>query len=160
MLNLSCLCNQIRVETSKKPDYINECNCTLCNKSGARWAYFHPSEVSIEGRTQEYCREDKNDPVAKIQFCAKCGSTTHFTLTASAISRFGNSLMGVNMRLADESDLAGTELRYPDGRAWSGEGDFRYVRAGRILGQEGAGEGSLAKDRRNKAMTAIQPDAE
>jgi hypothetical protein len=41
--------------------------------------------------------------------------------------------MGVNMRLADESELAGIELRYPDGRAWPGEGDFAYVREARIL---------------------------
>jgi hypothetical protein len=38
------------------------------------------------------------------------------------------------MRLADEKDLAGIELRYPDGRAWAGEGEFAYVRDARILG--------------------------
>jgi hypothetical protein len=136
MLNLSCHCGQIRVETTKQPDYIHECNCTLCSKVGARWGYFHPSEVSVEGTAEGYCREDKDDPAALLQFCAKCGSTTHFVLTASAVSRFGNSLMGVNMRLADESELAGIELRYPDGRAWSGEGGFGYVREARIMGQD------------------------
>jgi len=134
MLNLSCHCGQIRIQLSKRPDYINECNCTLCSKTGVRWAYFDPSEVSVEGSATGYCREDKADPAALIQFCAKCGSTTHFTLTASAVSRFGNSLMGVNMWLADEKDLAGMELRYPDGQNWSGEGEFGYVRAARILG--------------------------
>jgi hypothetical protein len=47
--------------------------------------------------------------------------------------------MGVNMRLADESDLAGVELRFPDGRAWPGEGDFVYVREALILGREAEG---------------------
>lgn len=136
MLKLSCHCGLIRIEIKKQPDYINACNCTLCRKSGARWAYFHPSEVSVEGSAKGYCRDDKDDPAAEIQFCTNCGATTHFTLTASAASRFGNSLMGVNMWLADENDLAGIELRYPDGRAWSGEGDFGYVRAARILGQK------------------------
>jgi hypothetical protein len=42
--------------------------------------------------------------------------------------------MGVNMRLADEKDLAGIELRYPDGRAWSGKGGFGYVQEARIIG--------------------------
>lgn len=134
MLKLSCLCGQIRIEIKKKPDYIHECNCTLCSKTGARWAYFHPSEAGVKGTAKGYCREDKDDPAAEIQFCAKCGSTTHFTLTASAASRFGNTLMGVNMRLADERDLAGMELRYPDGQAWSGEGDFGYVREASIIG--------------------------
>lgn len=135
MLNLSCHCGQVRVETKKRPDYINACNCTLCSKSGARWAYFHPSEVSVEGATSGYSREDKAAPNSEIQFCPKCGSTTHFTLTASAVSKFGNTLMGVNMGLADEKDLAGIELRYPDGRTWPGEGDYGYVREAHIIGQ-------------------------
>jgi hypothetical protein len=140
MLKLSCHCGQIRVETTKKPDYINQCNCTLCSKSGARWAYFHPSEVRVEGEAKGYCRDDKGDPNAEVQFCPNCGSTTHFTLTASAVSKFGNTLMGVNMGLAEERDLAGIELRYPDGRAWSGEGDFGYVREAQIIGQRAPSE--------------------
>src|SRR5687768_338745 len=135
MLKLSCHCGQIRVECKKPPDYINACNCTLCSKAGARWGYFRPSDVSVEGTAKGYCREDKDDPAAEIRFCAKCGSTTHFVLTPSAVSRFGNSVMGVNMGLADESDLTGVELRYPDGQAWSGEGGFDYVREARIIGK-------------------------
>jgi hypothetical protein len=134
MLKLSCLCGQVRIEIPKRPDFINECNCTLCSKSGARWAYFHPSEVSVVGTTKGYSREDKEDPAAEIRFCANCGSTTHFILTASAVSKFGNSQMGVNARLADEKDLAGIELRYPDGRAWPGKGAFGYVQEARIIG--------------------------
>lgn len=134
MLQLSCLCGQVRIATEKRPDYIHECNCTLCTKSGARWAYYHPSEVSVEGATNTYSRQDKDDPAAEIHFCPACGATTHFTLTESAVSKFGNSMMGVNMWLADEKDLAGVELRFPDGRTWSGAGDFSYVREARILG--------------------------
>lgn len=134
MLKLSCHCGQVRVELAKQPEYVNECNCSLCSASGARWAYFHPSEVSVEGEAHSYCRHDKDEPAAQVQFCPTCGSTTHFTLTESAVARFGNTLMGVNMRLANESDLAGIELRYPDGLAWSGEGAFGYVREASILG--------------------------
>jgi hypothetical protein len=140
MLNLSCLCGQLRVETRKRPDFVHECNCALCSKSGARWAYFHPSEVSVEGAASGYSREDKDDPGALLQFCAKCGVTTHFVLTESAAAKHGYSLMGVNMRLADEGDLAGVELRFPDGRAWKGEGGFDYVREARVLGETGGSD--------------------
>lgn len=135
MLKLSCLCGQVRLEIGKQPDFINECNCTLCSKTGARWGYFHPSEVRVDGPTNGYCRDDKVEPAAEVHFCATCGATTHFTLTASAASKFGNEVMGVNMWLADERDLSGTEVRYPDGRAWSGQGDFGYVREPRIIGR-------------------------
>src|SRR5690242_5368964 len=121
MLNLSCLCGQVRIAIGKRPDYVNECNCTLCGKSGARWAYFSPLDVSVEGATASYRRDDKDDPAAEVHFCGTCGSTTHFVLTESAVAKFGNGMMGVNMWLADEKDLAGLELRYPDGRGWAGE---------------------------------------
>jgi hypothetical protein len=134
MPNLSCLCGQVRLALARRPDHINECNCTLCNKSGARWAYFHPSEVSVEGVTNGYRRGDKADPAAEIRFCPNCGATTHFRLTENAVAKFGDAMMGVNMWLADEDDLAGIELRFPDGRAWAGEGPFGYVREARILG--------------------------
>ncbi len=134
MLKLSCLCGQIAIELAKRPDFIHECNCALCAKTGARWGYFHPSEVSVTGSASGYCRSDKDKPNAQVQFCPTCGSTTHFVLTDQAIARFGNGLMGVNMWLADASDLAGLALRYPDGRAWSGEGDFAYLREPLIIG--------------------------
>jgi hypothetical protein len=105
----------------------------LCRKTGAQWGYFTPSDVRIEGSTRGYRRADKEDPNAEVNFCAQCGSTTHFVLTAGAVSKFGNTLMGVNMGLADERDLGGVEVRYPDGQAWSGSGGFGYVREPRVI---------------------------
>ena len=78
MLALSCLCGQVRIRIANRPDFINECNCAFCSKSGARWGYFDPSEVSVEGVTSAYFRQDKEDPAAALRFCAVCGSTTHF----------------------------------------------------------------------------------
>jgi len=135
MLKLSCICGQVRIEISKRPDFINECNCTLCSKAGARWGHFLPSDVRVEGPTKGYSREDKDDPAVAVHFCGNCGATTHFFLTASAIAKFGNAQLGVNMRLADEKDLVGIELRYPDGLAWSGEGGFSYVQEARVIGR-------------------------
>lgn len=133
-MTVTCLCGQIRVTTHKRPDFLHECNCTLCSGTGARWAYFHPSEVRVEGSATRYSRRDKDEPNAEIQFCPTCGSTTHFTLTEAAAAKFGDTMLGVNMRLADERELAGIELRYPDGRAWPGEGEFSYVREARVIG--------------------------
>jgi len=133
MLNLSCLCGQTKIELARRPPFINECNCAFCSKTGARWGYFHPSDVKIVGNSKGYRRRDKDQPNAQVHFCVECGSTTHFVLTERAIAQFGNTMMGVNMWLADPGALAGTELRFPDGRAWSGEGDFAHVREARVL---------------------------
>lgn len=134
-MTLSCLCGRVRLTVERQPEYINECNCTMCSKTGARWGYFHPSKVTVDGSTKGYCRADKDVSNSEVHFCAECGSTTHFVLTERAVSKFGNTLMGVNMWLADERDLHGIEVRYPDGHAWSGIGGFGYVREPRIIGQ-------------------------
>ena len=94
MIILACLCGQTRIQLEKRPDYIHECNCVLCSKTGARWGYFHPSEVTVEGRGKGYCRDDKDDPKAEVRFCPDCGVTTHFVLTESAASKFGNGPTG------------------------------------------------------------------
>lgn len=133
-MTLSCHCGQVHITLDRQPDYINACNCTLCRKAGARWGYYPPAQVSIDGSTKGYRRADKDAPNAEVRFCAECGSTTHFVLTEGAVAKFGNRLMGVNMRLADERDLRGVEVRYPDGQGWSGVGGFGYVREPRIIG--------------------------
>jgi hypothetical protein len=130
----TCLCGAVRVALARRPDYVNACNCTLCRKTGARWAYLSPAEVAVEGATRGFTRADKPEPAADVRFCPTCGAATHFVLTAAAAARFGNTLAGVNMALADPDELAGVELRYPDGRGWSGEGAFAYRRPARVLG--------------------------
>lgn len=135
-MNLSCHCGQVRVNINQRPEYIHECNCSLCAKSGARWGYFHPSKVHVVGSTTGYSRADKTEPIVEVHFCGTCGSTTHFRLTANAVAKWGDLHIGVNMWLAKADDLAGIELRYPDGRAWTGQGEFGYVGKARIMGRE------------------------
>ena len=133
-MKLSCICGRVQLEVESRPEYLNACNCALCRKSGARWGYFQPREVTVAGATTGFSREDKVDAAVEIRFCPTCGATTHWVLNQRGVSRFGNVRMGVNMALAEERELAGVELRYPDGQAWSGEGDHGYVREPRILG--------------------------
>ena len=134
MVAISCLCNGVRID-APIPDFVHECNCTLCAKSGARWGYYHPDQVRVTGATNGFSRTDKDEASVQIRFCPTCGTTTHFVLTKSAQARLGDTMMGVNMALVDETDLAGIELRFPDGRRWSGAGGFDYIRPARIYGR-------------------------
>lgn len=136
-MTLTCLCGGVQVTTVRKPDFVHACNCDLCRKSGARWGYFEPAEVTVDGPSASYRRTDKDEPGVDIHFCPQCGSTTHFRLTEMAVRKHGDVMLGVNVALAEEAELAGIELRYPDGKAWSGEGAFGYVRASHPIGEPG-----------------------
>jgi len=133
MTSITCLCGQVRLHTAKLPDYLNECNCALCRKSGARWGYFAPADVTVAGPTATFVRTDKDDPSAELHFCATCGTATHFRLTPAAQALHGDVVTGVNLRLAEDGDLAGVELRFPDGAHYAGEGEVPYLRDPLIL---------------------------
>ncbi len=126
----TCLCGAVRVSIDAKPDYIHDCNCSLCRKSGAAWGYFTGSSAQADGDTEAYVREDKAVPTVEIHSCRQCGTTTHFRPTSSfRQTDDSTSTLGVNMKLFDPDALTGVEVRYPDGKQWNGQGPFGYRRA-------------------------------
>ncbi|MBS0254909.1 MAG: GFA family protein [Proteobacteria bacterium] len=142
MMELSCHCGSVRIRLASRPDYLNACNCSLCRKAGAQWGYFPPSEVTCSGATRTYTRPDRSPANVALHFCPECGSTTHCTLTTEAEARVGQAVVIVNMALAAETELAGIELRFPDGKNWAGSGDFTYVRPPEIIGARASTPGS------------------
>ena len=136
-LNATCHCGAVDISLAHKPEFINDCNCSLCSKTGGLWGYYNPSDVKVLGQTQAYRRTDSSSPVVEIRFCQKCGVTTHWQLTEN-YKRTSNTLekMGVNMRLFDESNLTGIELRFPDGKNWFGESEYGYRKQPVIIGDE------------------------
>ena len=132
-----CLCGAVSVTIKDKPDFINDCNCSLCRKSGGAWGYFASDEVHTAGGTITAVRSDRATPGVEIHSCKVCATTTHWTLTANFKSLHPNAdQMGVNMRLFDHSDLRGVEVRFPDGNEWTGNGPYGYRRAAMIISDQ------------------------
>lgn len=117
-----CHCGAVTITLTAKPDYLNDCNCSLCASSGAIWGYFARDQAIINGETSSYARADYSKPAVALHFCKNCGNATHWT---SLMSDHPDR-MGANMRLFAAADLDGVELRFPDGRNWTGETDFGY----------------------------------
>lgn len=120
----SCHCGDVRLTVEHQPDFLHNCNCSLCRSRGAVWGYYSGAEVAVGGRTALYSRADRDKPGALVHFCSRCGSTTHFTVAPE----FNSDMTGVNMRLMEPAATAGVTLRYPDGAAWDGQSAFDYRR--------------------------------
>ena len=135
-LTATCHCGAVSIRVAVKPEYINECNCSLCSKHGVWWGYYPVADVTVSGATTGYSRTDRTDQAVCLHFCGSCGCTTHWTLTSAFAAQHPEEAnrMGVNMRLFARDALAGVELRFPDGRAWEGDGTFGYVRAADVIG--------------------------
>ena len=133
-ISFSCSCGAVTGTVARKPEFLHDCNCSFCSPRNAHWGYFRPTEVSVSGETTGTTRDDRKAPMAEMHRCIACGTTVHFVLTENAQQWHGNVVQGVNMKLADQSALAGVELRFPDGKNWSGDGAIDYVRDPVTLG--------------------------
>ena len=133
----TCACGRVSLSIAERPGFINDCNCSLCRKFGGAWSYLAPAAVVIEGETATFTRSDRLVPLVEIHFCPTCGVATHFAPTARVrASNPDADVIGVNMRLMDPDDLAGVEVRYPDGKDWSGVGAFGYRRSPTVIGDQ------------------------
>ena len=99
----SCHCGKVRIEVPSAPEWVADCNCSLCRKTAWRVAYYPPEQVRISGETVAYVWGDR---MIGIHHCPVCGCGTHW---ASLGEDFGK--MGINARLLDDFDESAIEVR-------------------------------------------------
>ena len=44
---VACHCGAVRFVTSCAPEEVVDCDCTICRRYGALWAYYSPKEVQV-----------------------------------------------------------------------------------------------------------------
>lgn len=113
MLEGSCHCGAVRIMIPRKPRLLKSCNCSVCRRYGALWAYYPSRAVRVRaarGATGSYAWGDRT-----IRFvrCRTCGCVTHWELTR----RTAAARMGVNMRMFDPALVGAIRVRRYDGAA-------------------------------------------
>lgn len=118
MLEATCHCSAVKIRVPAEPPWLNDCNCSICRRLGALWAYYHPSEVTFvegAGKTVAYVWSDRT---LEFHHCPVCGCTTHW----ESVEKEGAGRMAVNARLMDPKAIARIRLRHFDGAS-----TFRYL---------------------------------
>ena len=110
MIEMSCHCGAVRLQFEAALHEVTDCNCSICRRYGALWAYFPPEFVRIvppDAVTDTYIWGDKS-----IEFhrCRNCGCVTHWRALDKTVAR-----MGVNARLMPPAILAQARTRRLDG---------------------------------------------
>jgi hypothetical protein len=120
MLSGSCHCGAVRVTIPRPPAEVTNCNCSLCRRVGALWAYFGSSEVQVRGdpeHTESYIQGDR---MLRTIRCRNCGNVTHWE--PLPFDRTKSERMGVNMRMFDPAEAGPFRIRLLDGadtwRSW------------------------------------------
>ena len=111
MIAGACHCGAVRIEIAEAPHEVTDCNCSICRRLGALWAYYRPDQarvVAAPGATATY---SWNDKIIAFHHCVTCGCTTHWT---SLDARYADR-MAINARLLEGRDLAPIAVRKFDG---------------------------------------------
>lgn len=142
-LKTSCHCGAIKVTAPRLPNYINECQCSICRRYGAAWAYYKFDEVKISPEV-ETSRHDQStigyfwgNRAHSFDFCSKCGSIMYWWPINEKGEQTHESC-GINTRMVnDPDDLNWVERRitYEDAKLVK---PGVYDEKGRIEGGNGA----------------------
>lgn len=134
----ACHCGRVRITIPSTPAYLNECQCTLCFKFGARWCYFPKDvvdlEITLDGNTTKYSLSDpaaasstplpgldlyiRNDVGYKTEpshtafnRCGNCGGVAFWIATIDWAANKPDARTGINSQLFKHEDLEGVEVR-------------------------------------------------
>ena len=106
-----CHCGAVSFTYPKAPEYLTDCNCSLCRRLGAWWAYEVRENVVLEYAGGATIRYVQGDETLETHSCSTCGCTTHWlTLDGDASLR-----MAVNFRLCDPDAIKDIPVRRFDG---------------------------------------------
>lgn len=104
MLTGSCHCGAVHWTLEGDPGPVTACNCTLCRRYGALWAYDYENErIRISGPTKAYTRVGKADPALEIHFCPTCACVVCWR--GLRLETDGRRRIAVNIRLAPPKKL-------------------------------------------------------
>lgn len=114
LLTGSCHCGEAHWVLEGDPGSITACNCTLCRRYGALWAYDYEGErIRIAGPTKTYTRAGKQNPALEIHFCPSCACVLCWR--GLRLEADGRRRMAVNLRLAPPDAVAHLPIDHFDG---------------------------------------------
>lgn len=108
MIEATCECGAVRVEVETAPESVGDCNCSICRRYGALWAYYPVAKVRVSGATTVYLRKHGT---IEFHHCAVCRCLSHWRAVDKSMVR----KMGVNARLMAPEVLRATRVVPLDG---------------------------------------------
>ena len=79
MIQATCHCGAVRLEIAKPPEKVTECNCSICRRYGALWAYYTTADVQVAPTSPPTDTYIWGDRMVLFHRCPTCGNLTHYT---------------------------------------------------------------------------------
>lgn len=108
-----CHCGRVRFEVTAPADLeVNECNCSICSKSGYLHLIVRGSDFRLLQGEPDLSTYTFNSGVAKHFFCRHCGVKSFY------VPRSNPDGYSVNARCLDPGTVASITISDFDGRNW------------------------------------------
>jgi hypothetical protein len=114
MIRAACHCEAVKFEIAEPPNWVLDCNCTLCRRYGALWTYFRGPEGQAKllktpdpAATEAYTWQDGD---LAFHRCKTCGCVTHIV----AAKADPPVIYAVNCRMIAALDPATVTVRQID----------------------------------------------
>ncbi len=78
MLSATCHCGAVRIEVPQPPQKLTICNCSICRRYGALWAYYKAGTVRVTGHPENTTEYVWGDKTLRTIRCRNCGCVTHW----------------------------------------------------------------------------------
>ena len=115
MLNGSCHCGNVRLEVPHRPESLILCNCSICRRYGALWAFYPREDVRLSGHPEHTVGYIWGERTIETFHCRGCGCVTHW----ESLSPKPGGKISVNIRNFDPHEIGDVRLRRFDGAdAW------------------------------------------
>ena len=115
-LHGACHCGAVRLTLPSMPETATRCNCSLCRRVGAVWAYFEFGTVAIEGHPERTVDYVQGDRTLRTIRCSTCGVVTHW----EPLPPEPGARHGVNLNNFDPKRVESVRVRRFDGAdSWS-----------------------------------------
>jgi hypothetical protein len=121
MLRASCQCGAVVLEAARKPRSLTQCNCSICRRYGALWAYYTRKTARlVEGRRASSFYSWRNHRI-EFYHCKVCGCVTHY----ERAQKTPDSTFAINARTMDPRDVARIKIKMLDGAStWKILGEY------------------------------------
>jgi hypothetical protein len=90
---------------------LTSCNCSICRRYGAIWAYYSANVVTIQAPKGGLSQYSWNRRIRTYYRCKKCGCVTHYAYRTKRRTQ----TVAVNAANFDPSVLVGVRIRHLDG---------------------------------------------
>jgi hypothetical protein len=109
----TCHCGSVRVEVPRKPRRLTSCNCSICRRYGALWAYYRVADVVVLASPGATARYGWGDRTLSFVRCTNCGCVTHYVPSDPR----RHPRMAVNARNFEPQVVAAVRIWHFDGAA-------------------------------------------